>query len=266
MTLGEKIAKQRKAQNLTQEQLAEILGVSRQSVSKWESDTAYPETGKLIKIGELFGCSMDYLLKENRMEPEYRETPLEPLKVTVNPRSLIQLPEKTSQRTICGIPLYQTGKNARGFFAFGINARGVFAAGVKAKGIVSFGVLSTGVLSFGVLSLGLLAFGAFTVGVLSFGAISLGIIALGAISIGIISVGAVSIGCFSTGALAVGKYAAIGERAHAMVAWGTGTANGSLYSNVAPLSGGDFTLFQTNLHEIVPSWLKWAQTLFTTFL
>ena len=64
MTLGEKIAKQRKELNYTQEQLADILGVSRQSISKWESDIAYPETDKLIELGKLFDCSMDYLLKE----------------------------------------------------------------------------------------------------------------------------------------------------------------------------------------------------------
>lgn len=68
MTLGEKIARQRKEQNLTQEQLAEILGVSRQSVSKWEQDIAYPETEKLIELGKVFDCSMDYLLKENITE------------------------------------------------------------------------------------------------------------------------------------------------------------------------------------------------------
>lgn len=64
MTLGEKIAKHRKELNYTQEQLADILGVSRQSISKWESDLAYPETNKLIEIGKMFDCSMDYLLKD----------------------------------------------------------------------------------------------------------------------------------------------------------------------------------------------------------
>ena len=64
MTLGEKIARQRKELNYTQEQLADILGVSRQSISKWELDIAYPETDKLIELGKLFDCSMDYLLKE----------------------------------------------------------------------------------------------------------------------------------------------------------------------------------------------------------
>ena len=68
MTLGEKIAKQRKELNYTQEQLADVLGVSRQSISKWESDIAYPETDKLIELGKLFDCSMDYLLKEDVTE------------------------------------------------------------------------------------------------------------------------------------------------------------------------------------------------------
>lgn len=68
MTFGEKLSKMRKEYNYTQEQLADILGVSRQSVSKWESDIVYPETDKLIEIGKLFDCSMDYLLKENITE------------------------------------------------------------------------------------------------------------------------------------------------------------------------------------------------------
>ena len=68
MTLGEKIAKQRKELNFTQEQLADILGVSRQSISKWESDIAYPETEKLIELGKIFECSMDYLLKDEVAE------------------------------------------------------------------------------------------------------------------------------------------------------------------------------------------------------
>ena len=49
MTLGDKISKLRKDNHYTQEQLAGILGVSRQSVSKWESNLAYPETDKLLR-------------------------------------------------------------------------------------------------------------------------------------------------------------------------------------------------------------------------
>ena len=74
MTLGEKIARQRKELNYTQEQLADTLGVSRQSISKWESDIAYPETDKLIELGKLFDCSMDYLLKEEVTEKSGAQT------------------------------------------------------------------------------------------------------------------------------------------------------------------------------------------------
>ena len=74
MTLGEKLSKLRKEYNYTQEQLADILGVSRQSISKWESDIAYPETDKLIELGKLFDCSMDYLLKEEVTEKSGAQT------------------------------------------------------------------------------------------------------------------------------------------------------------------------------------------------
>ena len=74
MTLGEKLSKLRKEYNYTQEQLAEILGVSQQSISKWESDIAYPETDKLIELGKLFDCSMDYLLKEDVTEKNGAQT------------------------------------------------------------------------------------------------------------------------------------------------------------------------------------------------
>jgi transcriptional regulator with XRE-family HTH domain len=73
MTTGEKLAKLRKENKYTQEQLAEVIGVSRQSISKWESDGAFPETEKLIILSRLYKCSIDYLLKE-----EIEEEKLEP--------------------------------------------------------------------------------------------------------------------------------------------------------------------------------------------
>lgn len=65
MSLGENLQFLRKKENITQEQLAERLEVSRQSVSKWESDTTYPEMDKLLQICELFRCSMDDLLQKD---------------------------------------------------------------------------------------------------------------------------------------------------------------------------------------------------------
>jgi len=64
MSLGNKLAESRKRQNLTQEQLAERLGVTRQAVSRWESDAAYPETDKIIRMAQILGVSCDYLLQD----------------------------------------------------------------------------------------------------------------------------------------------------------------------------------------------------------
>lgn len=64
MSLGENLQFLRKKNNITQEQLAEQLDVSRQSVSKWESDSAYPEMEKLLQLCNLFHCSMDDLVQK----------------------------------------------------------------------------------------------------------------------------------------------------------------------------------------------------------
>ncbi|MGN1399523.1 MAG: helix-turn-helix domain-containing protein [Erysipelotrichaceae bacterium] len=64
MTTGEKIYSLRKEARITQEEFAEKLEVSRQAVSKWETDLSYPETEKLIKIAQMFGVTCDYLLND----------------------------------------------------------------------------------------------------------------------------------------------------------------------------------------------------------
>ena len=65
MTTGEKLALLREKKGITQEKLSEILNVSRQSVSRWETDISFPETDKLIKSSKLFECSTDFLLNED---------------------------------------------------------------------------------------------------------------------------------------------------------------------------------------------------------
>ena len=62
MTIGERIAQKRKENNLSQEALGEALGVSRQSISKWESNNALPEIEKLIAMSRLFSVSVGWLL------------------------------------------------------------------------------------------------------------------------------------------------------------------------------------------------------------
>ena len=65
MTLGQKLKALLKDNSMTQEDLAERLEVSRQAVGKWVNDKGIPEVGKLVQISNLFGVSMDYLLKED---------------------------------------------------------------------------------------------------------------------------------------------------------------------------------------------------------
>ena len=64
MTLSEKILELRTAQNLSQGELAEKLDVSRQSVSKWETNQSVPELDKIVKLADLFGVTVDELVRE----------------------------------------------------------------------------------------------------------------------------------------------------------------------------------------------------------
>lgn len=75
MTLSEKIAYCRRRNGLSQEELAEKIGVSRQAVSKWETGEAQPEIGKLRQLSDAFGVSTDWLLSE--------EEPVEPKQAPV---------------------------------------------------------------------------------------------------------------------------------------------------------------------------------------
>ena len=63
MSLGDKIAELRRQRGWSQENLAERLGVTRQSVSKWESGASVPDLDKIIGLSELFGVTTDYLIK-----------------------------------------------------------------------------------------------------------------------------------------------------------------------------------------------------------
>ncbi len=78
MAISEKILNLRKDRGLSQEAFAEMLGVSRQSVSRWESGAAVPDIDKILLLSELFGVSTDYLLKPDPIstpEAVYSDTP-----------------------------------------------------------------------------------------------------------------------------------------------------------------------------------------------
>ncbi len=67
MTIGVKIQNLRKQKGLSQEQLAEAVGVSRQAVSKWEAEQSVPDIDKIILICDYFGVTTDYILRNEEM-------------------------------------------------------------------------------------------------------------------------------------------------------------------------------------------------------
>ena len=251
MTLGDKLAKLRREHHLTQEQLAERLGVSRQAVSKWESGAAYPETEKLLRLGALYGCSMDYLLTDQAEPPsqaaaESGESPV---------RLHFPTFERRSRRSVGGLPLWHVN------FGPGRTAVGIVAVGFVARGVVSVGLVSLGVISFGLLSLGALALGVIALGLISAGSIACGILALGAISVGVVSIGALALGRFSVGAMAVGRYFAMGDNARAAVALGKTEAAGRVFQKIGPLTGADRAEARHMLDAVTPPVLSWAKAL-----
>ncbi len=104
MTVGQRIAQKRKEQGLSQEALGEALGVSRQSVYKWESDSALPEIEKLITMSRLFDVTVGWLLgvenegvspETNKGEPdELTETQLKMVEAIVDRYLAAQQPPK----------------------------------------------------------------------------------------------------------------------------------------------------------------------------
>ena len=74
MTLGERIKACRQRAGMSQEKVAELAGVSRQAVTKWEANQSAPNTENLFKLAEIFGTTVDMLLAS---EDEVKKSPAE---------------------------------------------------------------------------------------------------------------------------------------------------------------------------------------------
>lgn len=236
MTLGEKIYRLRTQQGLSQEIFGEKLGVSRQSVSKWETDQSVPELDKIVAISEFFGVSTDQLLKEtedvsvtstkvadaaeNSHDSGVSSSENGFFHVEYRPGRRPHF-EYKSTKMVGNLPLVHInagiGGRAKGVIAIGTIAQGWFAIGLAAMGGFSIGIVSLGLLSLAVFSFGLLSFGSFSFGVISFGAIA----------VGIFSMGALTFGQFAFGASAHGAQVAIGDVASGKVALGYSRATGT---------------------------------------
>jgi len=122
MSFGNNLREIRKQRGITQEALAERLGVSRQAISKWESDSGYPETEKLIAISEELSISLDYLLNDVSNAEESREEKT----VVYAPSGKIAITTFDGQnvvscRSVKCSPILAPGKNEPRFILNGID-------------------------------------------------------------------------------------------------------------------------------------------------
>lgn len=262
MTTGDKIAAERKKINLTQEQLAYKLEVTRQSVSRWESDLAYPETEKLIKLSELFDCSVDYLLREDKARCETnggREESVgnggasaDHLSGAVNCRLSSVYYEYKSKKTLFGLPLVHIN------WGIGRTAKGIIAIGVRAQGFLSIGIFSLGIFSLGVFALGIFAFAAFALAFAAFASVTVAVFSGGAVAIGIMSFGALSVGLFANGACSFGYFVAVGDVAFGQIALAKTNAVGSVYEYVgaSAVAGERMEEIYAAIESCVPAFFR----------
>ncbi len=208
MTFAERLMALRRAKGWSQEELGEKLGVTRQTVSKWELGSTTPEMEKLSAMGGLFGVSLDELVNGKQ-----EQTPAEkPLSVEKKKRFHY---EYKSARTWRGVPLVHIN------IGFGkYVARGVVAIGNVALGIVALGLAAVGFVSFGlVAAVGVIAFGLAAAGIAAGGTCAVGVFAAGAIALGVFAAGGIATGWLAAGGLATGQYA-IGGTASGVIAVG----------------------------------------------
>lgn len=176
MDFRERLFELRRQTGLSQEELANLLGVTRQAVQKWEAGTSRPDMDNLVSLADYFKVSLDYLVTG-------REASGSPPPQEYEPASPPQVPtvihhyyhegwhyEYKSERTLFGLPLVHINFGRRDHWA-----RGIIAIGNIATGFVALGGVAVGLLSLGGVSIGLLL----ALGVVSFGGIAIGGVALG---------------------------------------------------------------------------------------
>ena len=107
MTLGENIVRLRTQKNWSQGDLADALDISRQSVSKWETDASIPELDKLLKLSELFGVTLDELVRGEEVPKTETAMPAaQTVPASFAPQAT---PEREKRRTIAGTVSLCTG-------------------------------------------------------------------------------------------------------------------------------------------------------------
>lgn len=252
----------RRQAGLSQEELANLMGVTRQAVQKWEAGTSRPDMDNLASLADYFQVSLDYLVTGKEAAPQ-------PAPTIVN-NYYTDRPgrwhyEYKSKRTLFGLPLVHISCGP------GVHwARGIIAIGDVATGLVALGGISVGLVSLGALSLGLLlALGAVSMGIIAAGALAVGLTAWGGIAFGIVSIGGISVGVYAAGGLVSASKAAVGAVASAPLAIGV-TAEGAqtFLIPLDGLKGADLNAAQAAIDAAcqgAPGFVPWLLKLFLSF-
>ncbi|WP_077598643.1 helix-turn-helix transcriptional regulator [Olsenella urininfantis] len=144
MSFRDNLQHLRSTRDMTQEQLAMLVGVSRQSVTKWEAEKAYPEMDKLLKICQIFGCSLDELVLGD-LTSRQRE-------------DVLAVPQGAAPQDVCGYDEHMRGfalRMALGIFVIiagvalgalseGVNPNGAFASDGALSMLALFAFIALG--------------------------------------------------------------------------------------------------------------------------
>ena len=192
----------RKKAGLSQEGLADLLGVTRQAVQKWEAGASRPDMDNLAALARYFNVTLDYLVTGEEPPAPAAQTTI------VNNYYQRWRYEYKSQRTLFGLPLVHIRLGDRG-------------TGV-AKGVLAIGNYAVGIFTIGGFSLA-----GWAIGGIAVGGFAVGLLAIGGAAAGLFAMGGGAFGVYAAGGGAFASEIAIGGSAHAPLAIGR-VAEGAL--------------------------------------
>lgn len=251
----------RKQKGWSQEQLADAIGVTRQTVSKWELGSTTPELEKLLALSQLFAISLDELTGNPSAPAQSKQEPQPVMHGAGFFGGMGMRPyfryEYKSKRTLFGLPLVHI------HLGWGFcHAKGVLAIGNVATGLFAFGGVALGLFALGGVSLGLLALGGLALALLAaVGGLAIGAIAVGGLAVGLLALGGLAVGVYAMGGAAIASQIAAGDYAQAAVAIGNSVLGDQTFAP-GELSPGQLA---AQLKEFLPQTPDWILNLFVPF-
>ncbi len=257
MTFNDKLTELRRSKGRSQEQLGEMVNVSRQTVSKWELGLTTPEMEKLIELSNIFDITIDELVgKSPAREKGHDETCSEEKTSRVFRTSRLNY-EYKSKAHIGSLPLVHINTGGK--------AKGIVAVGLIARGIIFLGLISIGLFCWGFISIGILAIGGIALGGAALGGIAIGLLAVGGLALGFFAFGGLAVGVYSVGGCAVAAKIALGGYASAHIAVGDVTSGEYCFKTVSDsmrLADADVSELRNVIMREFPDTLRFIRELF----